>query len=91
MWGVATGTPGNPDEMWDWGGIYLRGALTLQALRVKIGDDAFFATLREWAAQHKYGNVTTAQFVALAEEQSGMQLDDFFQVWLYEPGRPAAW
>ena len=32
--------------------------------------------------------MTTPQFVALAEEQSGMQLDDFFQVWLYEPGKP---
>ena len=65
--------------------------MTLQALREKIGDGAFFATLREWAAQHKYGNVTTPQFVALAEQQSGMQLDDFFHVWLYEPGKPAAW
>jgi aminopeptidase N len=91
IWGVITGAPGSPDAMWDWGGVYLRGAMTLQALREKIGDDAFFATLREWAAQHKYGNVTTPQFVALAEQQSGMQLDDFFRVWLYEPGKPAAW
>ena len=39
--------------MCDWGGVYLRGAMTLQALREKIGDDAFFAALREWAAQHQ--------------------------------------
>ena len=91
IWGVMTGAPGSPDAMWDWGGVYVRGAMTLQALREKIGDDAFFATLREWAAQNKYGNVTTPQFVALAERRSGMQLDAFFQVWLYEPGKPAAW
>ena len=27
----------------------------------------------------------------LAEQESGMDLDDFFQVWLYDSGRPAAW
>jgi aminopeptidase N len=48
------------------GTIYYRGVMTLQALRVKIGDFAFFNLLRSWVAQHKYGNASTPQFVALA-------------------------
>jgi aminopeptidase N len=36
--------------------------MTLQALREKVGDDVFFRILRDWAAQHRYGNATTAQF-----------------------------
>ena len=70
---------------------YLRGAMTLQALREKIGDLAFFGLMRGWATQNRYGNVTTAEFVAAAERQSGMDLDAFFDVWLYQPGKPTTW
>lgn len=70
---------------------YDRGAMTLQALRVKIGDDAFFRLLRTWYAENRYGNVRTADFVALAEQISGQQLDAFFDVWLYTSGKPTTW
>ncbi len=65
--------------------------MTLQALREKVGDTAFFAILRTWAQDHRYGNVTTPQFIALAEQQSGMDLGAFFQTWLYTPGKPSSW
>ena len=70
--------------------VYSRGAMTLQALRTAVGDDAFFDTLRRWYAQNLYGNVTTADFIALSERISGQQLDELFDAWLYEEGRPAA-
>jgi len=71
--------------------VYDRGAMTLQALREKIGDADFFSLLRAWYSNNKYGNVTTADFMALAEQVSGQDLDQFFQVWLFEEGRPASW
>jgi aminopeptidase N len=71
--------------------VYDRGALTLHALRVKIGDRAFFTLLRTWVAQHRYGNATTAQFTALAERISHQNLDHFFTVWLRTPGKPTNW
>ena len=37
--------------------VYDRGAMTLQALRVEVGDATFFRILRDWFAQHRYGNV----------------------------------
>jgi aminopeptidase N len=58
---------------------------------VKVGDATFFRTLRDWYAQNRYGNVTTAEFIALAEAESGQDLDHFFQVWLYTPEKPASW
>jgi aminopeptidase N len=73
------------------GTIYYRGAMTLQALREKIGDDTFFALLRDWATLNRYGNVTTAEFIDLAERHSGMDLEHFFDVWLYQPDKPTAW
>ena len=71
--------------------VYDRGAMTLQALRQKVGDGVFFRTLRHWYRDNRDRNVTTADFIALAERESGRNLDDFFRVWLYEEGKPPAW
>jgi aminopeptidase N len=90
FWSPAPGNPGAPANLFD-GTVYDRGGMTLQALREKVGDKKFFHILRAWAARHRYGNVTTAQFIALAERVSGRDLDHFFQVWLYRPGKPTSW
>ncbi|MEU4084859.1 M1 family metallopeptidase [Streptomyces aureus] len=69
--------------------VYQRGAMTLQMLRERIGDTAFFKLLPAWTKLHRYGNANTAQFIALAEKISGQQLDDLFQTWLFTTGKPA--
>ena len=71
--------------------VYRRGAMTLQALREKIGDEDFFRILKTWARTHRHGNATTRQFTALAERISGRDLDAFFRVWLYTAGKPTTW
>ncbi|WP_019058539.1 M1 family metallopeptidase [Streptomyces prunicolor] len=68
--------------------VYQRGAMTLQMLRERIGDTAFFKLLPTWTKLHRYGNASTAEFIELAEKISGQQLDDLFQTWLYTPGKP---
>jgi hypothetical protein len=70
---------------------YDRGAMTLQALREKVGDGTFFSIMRAWYAENRDGNVTTADFVALAERKSHRHLDRFFKVWLYRPVKPISW
>ncbi|MEO8906975.1 MAG: M1 family metallopeptidase [Microbacteriaceae bacterium] len=70
-----------PELMFD-DAVYKRGALTLHALRLTIGDDAFFALLRDWADAHRYGTVTTGDFTALAGAYTDLSLDAFFEVWL---------
>ncbi|MFD9098388.1 M1 family metallopeptidase [Streptomyces collinus] len=69
--------------------VYQRGAMTLQALREKIGDKAFFRLLPAWTRLHRYGNADTADFVRLAERVSGRKLDDLFRTWLFTTGKPA--
>ncbi|MEU2714965.1 M1 family metallopeptidase [Streptomyces sp. NPDC007205] len=69
--------------------VYQRGAMTLQALRERIGDKAFFRLLPAWTRLHRYGNAETADFVRLAERVSGQKLDDLFDTWLSTTGRPA--
>ena len=90
FWTPPPGDPGTAAFLFN-GTIYYRGAMTLEALRQKVGDDAFFRTMRNWAQQNRYGNVTTAQFIALAEQESGVDLDHFFDVWLYQPDKPTSW
>jgi aminopeptidase N len=71
--------------------VYDRGAMTLQALRQKVGQPTFLEIVRSWYAENRHSNVTTADFIALAERKSGQQLDQFFQAWLFEEGRPESW
>ncbi|MBN1564148.1 MAG: M1 family metallopeptidase [Anaerolineae bacterium] len=69
-------------------GLYLRGALLLHALRLEVGDDVFFEILRTYCDQFAYGNATTADFIATAEDVSGADLANFFESWLYDPVMP---
>jgi aminopeptidase N len=71
--------------------VYRRGAMTLQALREKIGDPTFFTILKAWTATHRDGNASTADFIALAERISGRDLTAFFTTWLYTAGKPTTW
>jgi aminopeptidase N len=84
---ARTGDPG-PGELFSPSIVYERGALTLHALRLIVGDEAFFTILRTWTARFHNGNATTEDFMALTEEISGEQLDDFFRSWLFEPALP---
>jgi aminopeptidase N len=90
FWTPPPGDPGGPELLFN-GTIYNRGGMTLQALREKVGDGAFFEIMRRWATEHRHANVTTPQFIALAEQVSSTQLDHFFDVWLYQPEKPTSW
>ena len=70
------------------GSVYQRGALTLHALRLEVGDDAFFEILRTYAERFKYSNATTEDFINLAEEISGQELSQLFDGWLYNEDIP---
>ena len=88
FWDFTIGDPG-PDHLFDIQ-VYDRGAMTLHALRQKIGDAAFFRLVKKWTSTYAGGNVTTPKFVALAEQVSGKQLDGFFHTWLYTSTKPAS-
>jgi aminopeptidase N len=87
FWEVRVSDPG-PARMWDEA-VYVRGAMTLAALRARIGEPGFGALLREWVTRNHAGHVTGESFRALAEEVSGEELDEFFQHWLDDPAKPA--
>lgn len=78
--------------------IYGKGALVLHALRYLIGDDAFFRSLRHMAYANKAMEkvtdgrqehlVTTDDFVTIAQNESGMDLRWFFELYVRQPKLP---
>ena len=89
VWRPAYGPPANPDPGSLFSGsVYARGAMALHALRIEIGEEAFFKTLREYISRHAGGNVTTEDFVVVAEETAGRELDDLFDSWLFGETTP---
>jgi aminopeptidase N len=89
VWNTVVADPGPGDKLFD-AAIYERGALALHALRLEVGDPTFFSILRTWVERKQYGNATTEEFIALAEELSGRQLDEVFQQWIFSTGKPAS-
>ncbi len=87
LWDPPPGRPGSPENLFAVS-VYVRGAMTLQALRQKIGTEAMLRVLRTWATDHRYGNATTSEFIDLAEQVAGRGLDNLFQRWLYQRGKP---
>ena len=67
---------------------YQKGAWVLHMLRARIGDDAFFAGIRDYYAANTHGNALSADLQAAFERSSGEDLDGFFGQWVYSPGHP---
>lgn len=71
------------------GTIYRKGSVMLGLLRHKIGDENFFAALREYIDRYKFSNASTQDAIDVFEEISNQDLSDFFDQWLYGVGYPA--
>ena len=62
----------------------------MQAIRVGVGDQNFFATLRAWASDRAGGNGSVQDFLATVKRVTGKNVDDVARTWLFAPTRPAA-
>lgn len=79
-------SPG-PDPMLD-DRVCKREALALHAIRLTVGDDAFFSLLLCWACEHAHGTVTTEVFIAFAEARTGLALRPLLRQWIYTLALP---
>lgn len=86
FWQVPPGDPGAENLLHR--AVYERGAMALHAIRVTIGDETFFGTLRAWVTRYGGGSATVGDFITLAEQRSGQQLDALADTWLYRPAKP---
>lgn len=76
-----------PRDMFD-DRVYKRGALTLHALRGVIGDDNFFALLRDWTKRHRHSTAVTDDFTGLAANYADVSLRPLWDGWLYSEDVP---
>ena len=87
FWDPPSGHPGQAKNLFVVS-TYVRGAMTLQALRDKIGTEDLLRILRTWATEHHHANGDIEEFIALADKISGEHLSGFFHRWLFQRGKP---
>jgi len=56
--------------------VYLRGAHFMEDLRVRMGDDDFFAFLKDYAARYSRGRATTADFFNTVRANTQADISD---------------
>ncbi|MEW1807087.1 M1 family metallopeptidase [Pseudarthrobacter sp. NPDC080039] len=83
---ILVGDPG-PGRMFD-DRVYKRGALALHAVRMALGDLAFFAVLQDWTAGHRHGSVTTQDFIVAVSSATAVDAEPLLHPWLYEEPLP---
>ena len=64
------------------------GALLYDALRLEIGDEPFFATLREFIQRNLHATAEIEDLQAIAEELTADDLSQFFTSWVTETTVP---
>ncbi len=66
----------------------IKGTYALHQLRLHLGNDLFFAVMRAVHDRFAEREMSTADFVAVAEEVSRQPLDAFIRQWLEREGLP---
>jgi len=56
--------------------VYLNGAHFVDDLRTRMGDDAFYAFLKDYASRYARGRVTSADFFAVVREHTNADISD---------------
>jgi aminopeptidase N len=88
--------PGMVSKVWDdpndvfrrRSNPYPKGGSIVHMLRMMLGDEAFFLGLQLYIDRNKFSTVETSDFRQVLEEVSGLNLEQFFQQWVYRPGTP---
>jgi tetratricopeptide (TPR) repeat protein len=73
-------------ELWALSGS--KGAAVLHMLRFVVGDQAFMATLKEYATRYSWKSATTDEFKKVAQDASKQDLGYFFIQWIESSGAP---
>ena len=68
--------------------VYEKGALVLHMLRRTIGDEHFMNVLSRFCRQYEGKLVTTADFEAAVETETGREMGWFFDQWIRDTGYP---
>jgi hypothetical protein len=76
----------DPSNVWDIFNSnlsYNKGSWVVHMLRNVLGDTDFFAGLAEYRSQYGFDSATTEDLRDVMESVSGLDLDAFFDQWIY--------
>ena len=65
---------------------YQKGGLVIHTLRNYMGDSLFFSSLTQLLSHYAYQNVNSYEFFTYLTQVSGMNLMDFYEDWIHQPG-----
>lgn len=68
---------------------YEKPASVLHMLRLLVGNETFFEIMQTYFQTYYNQNVITSEFREVCEQVSGLDLEQFFQQWIFEQGLPA--
>ena len=75
----------NPSERAYWSSTYFHGAYFLEELRTRIGDEAFFAFLKDYQAQNVGKIATGDDFFSILREHTEVDFSDLTARYFREP------
>lgn len=84
---IATDHYPSPDSMFD-SHTYPKGGVVLHTLRRMLGDKAFFGGIERYLTEHRHTPVESSFLSKALSEESGVDVEPFFQQWIYKPGHP---
>jgi len=79
---------GIPTEYTYGSTVYQKGGIVTHTLRNYMGDESFFEAVKAYVEEFKFNHATTAQLRDFLSNHSGINLNDFFDAWVFAPGFP---
>ncbi|MDR2868162.1 MAG: T9SS type A sorting domain-containing protein [Bacteroidales bacterium] len=67
---------------------YDKGAAIVHTLRSYMGNSLFFNGIKTMMTQYRFQNVSSQSFIDSLSKQTGINLNDFYQTWINQPGFP---
>ena len=67
---------------------YDKGSLVLDMMRFVLGDEAYTRSIKHYLKKHPYGMVDSHHLYIAIMECTGVNLDWFFEEWVYGGGEP---
>ncbi len=84
---IVTNKYEHPDDLFDHN-TYNKGGIVLHMLRKYLGDDDFKKSLHLYLERFKHKTAETNDLRLIFEEVSGINLQHFFEQWIYREGHP---
>jgi aminopeptidase N len=84
-------TPGKivaGDDPFDQVGVYNRGAATVYALKLKVGDATFWKILRTYLERNRFKTATNEDFLKVVAELGGADARALTERWLFDDRVP---